>query len=416
MKNLLLNIGKKSKKAFSNELSTKKKDKVLKDYYQLIEKNKRLILNENKKDIKNALQKNVRDNLIKRLILDEKKISNITQSIKKIIKFKDPTNIILEKWRRPNGLNISKISIPIGVISVIYESRPNVTSDVASLCFKSGNSVILKGGSEAYYSNMILSNLFRKSLKKNKVDENFVQFIQIKKRSVVDFILTKMNRFIDVIIPRGGKSLVKKVQNLSTIPIIGHLEGVCHSYVDKDANPKIAKDVIYNAKLRNTAICGATETILLHEKIINKFGNSILKNLEENGCKIIGDNKIKKFYKGKIQIASLKDWSKEYLNSTVSVKSVKSLDEAILHVNKYGTMHTDCIITQNRKSANKFLKGIKSSIAMHNTSTQFADGGEFGFGGEVGISTNTLPPRGPVGLNQLVSYKYQVTSKGMVRK
>ena len=416
MKNLLLNIGKKSKKAFSNELSAKKKDKVLKDYYQLIEKNKKSILNENKKDIKNALQKNVRDNLIKRLILDEKKIFSITQSIKEIIKLKDPTNIILEKWRRPNGLNISKISIPIGVISVIYESRPNVTSDIASLCFKSGNSVILKGGSEAYYSNMILSNLFRKSLKKNKVDENFVQFIHTKKRSVVNFILTKMNKFIDVIIPRGGKSLVKKVQNLSTIPIIGHLEGVCHSYVDKDANPKIAKDVIYNAKLRNTAICGATETILLHEKIINKFGNSILKNLEENGCKIIGDNKIKKFYKGKIQSASPKDWSKEYLNSTVSVKSVKSLDEAILHINKYGTMHTDCIITQNRKSANKFLKGIKSSIAMHNTSTQFADGGEFGFGGEVGISTNTLPPRGPVGLNQLVSYKYQVTSKGMVRK
>jgi glutamate-5-semialdehyde dehydrogenase len=416
MKNLLLNIGKKSRKAFSNELSAKKKDKVLKDYYQLIEKNKKSILNENKKDIKNALQKNLRDNLIKRLILDEKKISIITQSIKKIIKLKDPTNIILEKWRRPNGLNISKISIPIGVISVIYESRPNVTSDVASLCFKSGNSVILKGGSEAYYSNMILSNLFRKSLKKNKVDENFVQFIQIKKRSVVDFILTKMNKFIDIVIPRGGKSLVKKVQNLSTIPIIGHLEGVCHSYVDKDANPKIAKDIIYNAKLRNTAICGATETILLHEKIINKFGNSILKNLEENGCKIIGDNKIKKFYKGKIQSASLKDWSKEYLDSIVSVKSVKSLDEAILHINKYGTMHTDCIITQNRKSANKFLRRVKSSIAMHNTSTQFADGGEFGFGGEVGISTNTLPPRGPVGLNQLVSYKYQVTSKGIARK
>ena len=416
MKNLLLNIGKKSRKAFSNELSAKKKDKVLKDYYQLIEKNKKSILNENKKDIKNALQKNLRDNLIKRLILDEKKISIITQSIKKIIKLKDPTNIILEKWRRPNGLNISKISIPIGVISVIYESRPNVTSDVASLCFKSGNSVILKGGSEAYYSNMILSNLFRKSLKKNKVDENFVQFIQIKKRSVVDFILTKMNKFIDIVIPRGGKSLVKKVQNLSTIPIIGHLEGVCHSYVDKDANPKIAKDIIYNAKLRNTAICGATETILLHEKIINKFGNSILKNLEENGCKIIGDNKIKKFYKGKIQSASLKDWSKEYLDSIVSVKSVKSLDEAILHINKYGTMHTDCIITQNRKSANKFLRRVKSSIAMHNTSTQFADGGEFGFGGEVGISTNTLPPRGPVGLNQLVSYKYQVASKGIARE
>ena len=416
MKNLLVNIGKKSKKAFSNELDTKKKNKVLKDYYLLIQRNKKLILSENKKDIKNALQKKLKDNLIKRLILDNKKIADITNSIKKIIRLKDPTNIILEKWRRPNGLNISKISIPIGIIGVIYESRPNVTSDVASLCFKSGNSVILKGGSEAYYSNRILSNLFRKSLKKNRVDENFVQFIHIKKRQVVDFLLTKMNKFIDIIIPRGGKSLVKKVQDISLIPTIGHLEGVCHSYVDKDANPKIAQRVIYNAKLRNTAICGATETILLHEKIINKFGTYILKNLELSGCKIIGDNKIRKFYDGKIHKASSKDWSKEYLSSIVSVKSVKNLDEAIIHINKYGTMHTDSIITQNKKTANKFLKKVKSSIAMHNTSTQFADGGEFGFGGEVGISTNTLPPRGPVGLNQLVSYKYKVTSKGKIRK
>ena len=416
MKNLLVNIGKKSRKALSSELDTKKKDKVLKDYYLLILRNKKLILKENKKDIKNALQKKLKDNLIKRLILDDKKIVDIADSIKKIIKLKDPTNIVLEKWSRPNGLDISKISIPIGVIGVIYESRPNVTSDVASLCFKSGNSVILKGGSEAYYSNRILSNLFRRSLKKNKVDENFVQFIDIKKRKVVDFLLTKMTKFIDVIIPRGGKSLVKKVQDLSSIPTIGHLEGVCHSYVDKDANPKIAKRVIYNAKLRNTAICGATETILLHEKIINKFANSILKNLELNGCKIIGDNKIKKFYNGKVQKATIKDWSKEYLSPIVSVKTVKNLDEAISHINKYGTMHTDCIITQNKKSADKFLKKVKSSIAMHNTSTQFADGGEFGFGGEVGISTNTLPPRGPVGLNQLVSYKYQVTSKGKIRK
>ena len=416
MKNLLINIGKKSRKASLNQLDNKKKNKVLKNYYQLIIRKKKLILKENKKDIKNTLQKKFKNNLINRLYLDNKKILDITNSIKKIIKLKDPTNTILEKWERPNGLKISKISIPIGVIGIIYESRPNVTSDVASLCFKSGNSVILKGGSEAYYSNRILSNLFRRSLKKNKVDENFVQFIDIKKRKVVDFLLTKMTKFIDVIIPRGGKSLVKKVQDLSSIPTIGHLEGVCHSYVDKDANPKIAKRVIYNAKLRNTAICGATETILLHEKIINKFANSILKNLELNGCKIIGDNKIKKFYNGKVQKATIKDWSKEYLSPIVSVKTVKNLDEAISHINKYGTMHTDCIITQNKKSADKFLKKVKSSIAMHNTSTQFADGGEFGFGGEVGISTNTLPPRGPVGLNQLVSYKYQVTSKGKIRK
>ena len=416
MKNLLINIGKKSKKAFSNQINSKKKDKILKDYYRLIEKNKKLILNENKKDIKNALKKKIKDNLIKRLILNDKKISDIVNSIKKIIKLKDPTNIVLEKWKRPNGLNISKVSIPIGVIGIIYESRPNVTSDVASLCFKSGNPVILKGGSEAFYSNLILSKLFRKSLKKNKVDENFIQFIDIKKRTVVDFLLTKMSRFIDVIIPRGGKGLVKKVQDLSTVPTIGHLEGICHSYVDKDANPKIARNVVYNAKLRNTAICGATETILLHKQIIKKIGNSILKSLEESGCKIIGDSKIMKSYKGNVKKASNKDWSKEYLSSVVSVKSVNNLNEAIAHINKYGTMHTDSIITDNKKSAKKFLKETKSSIAMHNTSTQFADGGEFGFGGEVGISTNTLPPRGPVGLNQLVSYKYQITSKGKIRK
>ena len=416
MRNLLTKIGKKSKKAFSSQLKTKKKNKVLKDYLTLIIKSKRLILSENLKDIKNAKMKKLKDNLIKRLIIDDKKIFDIVSSIKEIIKLKDPTNIILEKWKQPNGLKISKVSIPIGVIGVIYESRPNVTSDVASLCFKSGNSVILKGGSEAFYSNRILSKLFRKSLKKNKVDENYVQFIDLKKRKVVDFLLTKMNNFIDIIIPRGGKSLVKKVNELSSIPTIGHLEGVCHTYVDKNANLKIAKKVIYNAKLRNTAICGATETILLHKKIVKKFVNPILNNLENNGCKIIGDKSIIKSYIGKVKKASEKDWSKEYLSSVVSVKTVKNLEDAINHINKYGTMHTDCIITQNKKSAKKFLDEVKSSIAMHNTSTQFADGGEFGFGGEVGISTSVLPPRGPVGLNQLVSYKYQITSKGRIRK
>ena len=416
MQKLLTDIGKKSKKAFNNRLSTKKKDEVLKDYRLLILKNKKLIINENKKDIKKAYKNGIKNHLIQRLILNDKKIIAITNSIRKIISLKDPTNVILEKWKRPNGLVISKVSIPIGVIGVIYESRPNVTADVASLCFKSGNAVILKGGSEAYYSNLILTKFFRKSLKKNNVDENFVQFLKHKKRSVVDFLLQKMSKFIDVIIPRGGKGLVKKVQDLSSVPTIGHLEGVCHSYVDKNANPRIANKIVQNAKMRNTAICGATETILLHEKIIKKFGNKILKNLEENGCKIIGDDKIRKLYDKKIQKASIKDWSKEYLSPVVSVKSVKNIDEAIAHINKYGTMHTDCIITQNKKVAKKFLNEVKSSIAMHNTSTQFADGGEFGFGGEVGISTNTLPPRGPVGLNQLISYKYQVTSKGQIRK
>ncbi len=415
MRQILIDIGTKSRLAFDQQINTNKKNKVLNEYVKLIKKNKNLILKENKKDINQAIKKKLRDNLINRLILNEKKLSGIINSIKKIIKLKDPTNNVIEKWKRPNGLVFKKISIPIGVIGIIYESRPNVTSDVASLCFKSGNPVILKGGTEAFYSNKVLSNLFRKALKINKVDQNFVQFIDIRNRKVVDFLLTKMINFIDVIIPRGGKNLVKKVQNISKIPTIGHLEGVCHSYVDKDADPNIASKLIINAKLRNTAICGATETILLHEFIIKKFGINILKKLEEKGCQIIGDNKIRKAYNGKIKKASIKDWSKEYLSATVSVKSVKNLQDAISHINKYGTMHTDCIITKNKKSAKKFLKEVKSSIAMHNTSTQFADGEEFGFGGEVGISTNVLPPRGPVGLRQLISYKYQVTSDGKIR-
>ena len=416
MRKILIKIGTRSKKAFAQTVNTYKKNKVLNDYLKLIKKNHSLILKENKKDIDLAIKIKLEDNLINRLILNEKKILSIISSIKKIINLKDPIHKVIEKWRRPNGLVFSKISIPIGVIGVIYESRPNVTSDVASLCFKSGNPVILKGGSEAFYSNKILSNLFRKALKMNKVNQNFVQFIDIKNRKVVDFLLTKMSNFIDVVIPRGGKNLVKKVQSISKIPTIGHLEGVCHSYVDKDADPKIATKIIINAKLRNTAICGATETILLHERIIKKIGLNILKELEEKGCEIIGDNKIRKIYKGKIKKASIKDWSKEYLSSRVSVKSIKNLQEAIFHINKYGSMHTDCIITKNQKSAKKFLKEVKSSIAMQNTSTQFADGGEFGFGGEVGISTSVLPPRGPVGLGQLISYKYQVTSNGKTRK
>ena len=416
MEKELINIGKKSKKATNLQINSKKKNKVLQDYCILIKKNKKMIINENKKDIYDAKKRGLKKNLINRMILDEKKILNIIKSIKSIIKLKDPTNIILEKWKRPSGLNISKISIPIGIIGIIYESRPNVTSDVASLCFKSGNAVILKGGKEAFNSNKILSKLFRISLKKNKIDENFVQFINSKNRKIVDFLLTKMSKYIDVVIPRGGKQLVKKVKTLSNIPIIGHLEGICHTFVDKDANLKDAQKIVYNAKLRNTAICGATETILIHQKILKRSCNYILKNLEKNGCKIIGDKKIRKFYKGKIFKATNKDWSKEYLSPTVSVKSVNNLNEAINHINRYGTMHTDSIITKNKMTAKKFLFGVNSSIAMHNTSTQFADGGEFGFGGEVGISTNTLPPRGPVGLNQLVSYKYQITSNGKIRK
>ena len=415
MKNKLVLVGKNARKAANIKISTKIKNKVLNDYCNLLLKNKKLIIKENLKDIKIATQNKIKENLINRLILNEKKILQIIKSLKQIIKLKDPTNEVLEKWKRPNGLTISKVTIPIGVIGVIYESRPNVTCDVAALCFKSGNPVILKGGSEALNSNKILSKFFRVALKKNGINENFIQLINSRKREVVDYLLTKMKNFIDVIIPRGGKSLVKKVQQYSNIPVISHLEGNCHTYVDKDADLNMAIKIVYNAKLRNTAICGATETILFHKKIINKFVNPVLRKLADNGCKIIADTVIKKRYKGLSIKATNKDWSKEYLSSVVSVKSVNNLEDAINHINTYGTMHTDSIITQNKNTADNFLKNVKSSIAMHNTSTQFADGGEFGFGGEVGISTNTLPPRGPVGLNQLVSYKYKVTSNGQIR-
>ena len=416
MNKIMNSIGQNARKAILNKIDTRTKNKILKRYALLLDKEKNSIISANQKDIKFAKKKGLKNNLIDRLTIDHKKLVGIKKSIEKIVKIKDPVDYILEKWRRPNGLTISRVSVPIGVLGIIYESRPNVTSDVASLCFKSGNAVILKGGSEAINTNKILANLFRKSLKENKVDQNFIQFINSKDRKIVDYMLSKMKDCIDVIIPRGGKSLVKRVQASSTVPIIGHLEGLCHTYIDKDADLKMAIDIVYNAKLRNTSICGATETILMHQKIIKKFCNPILKKLEENNCKIFGDRHIRKNYKGKIYPAKDKDWSTEYLSAIVSVKTVKNYKEAIKHINKYGTMHTDSIVTKNKKTANQFLKNIKSSIAMHNTSTQFADGGEFGFGGEVGISTNTLPPRGPVGLGQLVSYKYEIVSNGKIRK
>ena len=416
MKKYINVVGQNAKKASLKKINRKLKNRVLKRYLLLINKEKKSILGANKKDVNLAIRKGLKSNLINRLALDEKKLEDIKKSLAKIIKLKDPVDNILEKWARPNGLHISKVTIPIGVVGVIYESRPNVTSDVASLCFKSGNAVILKGGSEALNTNKILAKLFRKSLRENGVNENFIQFIDTKNRKIVDLMLSKMKNYIDVIIPRGGKNLIKTVQKLSNIPIIGHLEGLCHTYIDKDANIKMAQAIIYNAKLRNTSICGATETILIHEKIVRKFCNPILKKLEENGCKIYGDALVRKYYKGNINTAKVKDWSTEYLASIVSVKSVKDYKDAIKHINKYGTMHTDSIISKNKKTAKYFLKNVKSSIAMHNTSTQFADGGEFGFGGEVGISTNTLPPRGPVGLKQMVSYKYEIVSNGKTRK
>tara|TARA_B100000287_G_scaffold247169_1_gene232338 strand:+ start:2287 stop:3537 length:1251 start_codon:yes stop_codon:yes gene_type:complete len=405
-----------SRSAFEEKADPVKKNRVLKKFANLLLRNKKKIFKENYKDIKVAKNNKIKENLIKRLEIDDDKIKGIIKSINQIIKIKDPTNKILDSWKRPNGLVIKKVTVPIGVIAVIYESRPNVTSDVASLCFKSGNSVILRGGSEAFNTNKIISNLFRKSLKVCGVNQNYVQFISSKNRKIVDILLSKMKGKIDLVIPRGGKSLVKKVDDLSTIPYIGHLEGICHTYIDKKAKLEMAINLLENAKMRNTSICGATETVLFHKSIAKKFINPVLKNLQKKGCNIYGDRSTKKIFKGKVFLANNKSWSKEYLSSNISSKVVSDIYEAVSHINKFGTMHTDAIITADKKTANYFLKNIKSSIGIHNSSTQFADGGEFGFGAEVGISTNNLPPRGPVGLSQLVSYKYELYGDGQIRK
>jgi len=409
----LKNIGKKSKKAFEDLKAIKhdKIKKVLESYNKSLLINKQKIIRENKKDIENVK----RENLVDRLILNVKRIDSIRHSINEITNFKNPIGRILESWKRPNQLSIKKVTTPIGVIGVIYESRPNVTADVAALCLKSGNCSILRGGSEAINSNKILASLFREALHQNRVNKNCVQFIENKDRKIVDNLLSKMSNYIDVIVPRGGKGLISKVQKFSNVHVIGHLEGLCHIFVDKSANLNMAKKIIINAKMRRTSICGAVETLLIEEKALQTHAKDIVNALIESGCEVRVDSKINKLFKNKLKSAKEKDWKTEYLDAIISIKTVKNTSDAVEHILKYGTMHTDSIITKNPKNATIFLNGVNSSIAMHNVSTQFADGGEFGFGGEIGISTNKLPPRGPVGINQLTSYKYIVSGKGIIR-
>ena len=407
-------IGKNAKKAFKELKAVKheKIKKVLDNYNKALLKNKKNIIKENTKDVKNIKRKN----LVDRLILNEKRIEGIRHSINEIAKFKNPIGKVLEQWQRPNKLKIKKISTPIGVIGVIYESRPNVTADVAALSLKSGNCAILRGGSEALNSNKFLANLFREILQKNNINRNCIQFIEKKDRKIVDQMLSKMSKYIDVIVPRGGKGLVSKVQKYSNIHVIGHLEGLCHIFVDKSANLKMAQKIIINAKMRRTSICGAVETLLIEEGALKSHSIKIINSLISSGCEVRVDKRINRLFKDKLKIAKEKDWKTEYLDNIISVKTVKNVYEAVNHILKFGTMHTDSIITNNRKNAKIFLHGVNSSIAMHNVSTQFADGGEFGFGGEIGISTNKLPPRGPVGIDQLTSYKYVVSGNGIIRK
>jgi len=418
-KNLYMEtIGKKAKIASVNlsKINMNRRNEVLKLFNKYLKNNSKSILSSNKIDVSNAKSKKIKDSMINRLKLNNEKIMQIRNSIKEIIKFKDPLGKTLSSWKRPNGLVVKKVSIPIGVIGVIYESRPNVTSDVSALCFKTGNAVILRGGSEAFNSNKIIAKLFRKALKKKKCDENCIQFVDKRDRHNVDYLLSNMKNYIDVVIPRGGKNLVKKVLKKSNVSIIGHYEGLCHVYVDHEADLNMAIKVVKNSKMRNVSICGAAETLLIHKKCLRTHCKPILNQLIKLGCEIVGDKTIKKFSSNKMKIATENDWKTEYLSSKISIKVVSGVDDAIEHVNKYGSSHTDSIVTKNKKTAKKFLSNINSCIAIHNASTQFADGGEFGFGAEVGISTSKLHPRGPIGVDQLTTYKYILEGKGQVRK
>ena len=343
------NIGIKSRKAFEvlRNIEHKKIQLVLQGYCKSIKINKNKIINENRKDVKNVKRKH----LVDRLILNDQRIEGIRNSINEIIKFKNPIGNTIEKWTRPNKLKIKKVSTPIGVLGIIYESRPNVTADVASLCLKSGNCAILRGGSEAFNTNKILADLFRQNLLKNNIDKNCIQFIEKKDHKVVDFLLSKMSNYIDVIVPRGGKGLISKVQKFSNIHVIGHLEGICHIYVDKESSVEMAKKIILNAKMRRTSICGAVETLLINKKVLITHGIPIIKSLIGSGCEVLVDKIINKNFNNKLKLAKEIDWKTEYLDAKISVKVVDNVAEAVAHILKYGTMHTDSIITKNLNTA-----------------------------------------------------------------
>ena len=390
-----------------------KRNAVLKLSSEIISKNTNKIIEANKEDLLLANKAGLKESYIDRLLLDSKRISTIAESLISISTLPDPLSGKITKWERPNGLVISKQPTPLGVLGIIYESRPNVTVDAAALCIKSGNSVILRCGSDSYNSCYILSELIRDALQQCNLSKDIIQLIPSKDREAVDYML-KMSNVIDVIIPRGGKSLVEKVQKNARVPVFSHLEGICHIYVDQFAELEKSCSVVINGKMRRTGICGATETLLVNEHIAKKFLPKICSELNEKGCKIVGDELTKSIVPY-IDLAIEEDWSTEYLAPKISIKVVGDVYDAIEHIQKFGTQHTDAIMTENEEIAKVFTNAVDSAIVLVNASTQFADGGEFGLGAEIGISTGKLHARGPVGAAQLTSFKYVVHGNGQIR-
>ena len=412
---VVLEIGQRARKA-SEELgkaASTTKNQGLIEAANAIRSQSKQIVSANHKDLEITSGKGLSKAMIDRLKLDDTGIEAMAVGLEEIANLKDPVGNILDSWERPNGLAISRITVPLGVIGVIYESRPNVTADAGGLCLKSGNAVILRGGSESYNSSTAILNALRDGLRKVDLPVEAIQMVPTTDRSAVHQLLG-LSKYIDVIVPRGGKGLIEAVQTESKIPVFAHLEGICHTYINEYSDPMMACDIVLNGKMRRTGICGATETLLIDMKASESHLPSILDALIEAGCEIKGDKPTQAADK-RVKNASELDWSTEYLDSIISIKQVNGVDDAIMHINRYGSEHTDAIVTNDENIAEEFLSGVNSAIVLHNASTQFADGGEFGMGAEIGIATGKLHARGPIGLEQLTTFKYVVRGNGQVR-
>jgi glutamate-5-semialdehyde dehydrogenase len=372
------------------------------------------ILNANAQDLARAQERQLSAALRDRLELNDKRVEAMARGLEDIIELADPIGTVSAHWTRPNGLDISRVRVPLGVIGIIYESRPNVTADAGALCLKSGNAVILRGGSESERSNRSIHECLVTGLAAAGLPEACIQLVPTTDREAVGMMLSGMTDYIDVIVPRGGKSLVARVQQEARVPVIGHLEGNCHVYVDQDADLSMARSIVLNAKLRRTGICGAAETLLVDQACVATHLAPLVKDLLEAGCEVRGDATVQSVDE-RVRAATEADWYTEYLDSIIAVRVVAGVDAAIAHIARYGSAHTEAIVTANAVTAARFLQQVDSAIVLHNASTQFADGGEFGMGAEIGISTDRFHARGPVGAEQLTSYKYVVRGSGQTR-
>jgi glutamate-5-semialdehyde dehydrogenase len=371
------------------------------------------ILAANAKDMTAAQERGLRASLLDRLALDATRIEAMAAGLEAIAQLEDPVGTELARWRRPNGLDIARVRVPLGVIGVIYESRPNVTADAGALCLKAGNAAILRGGSESFFSSAAILASLQAGLREAGLPEAAMQAVPTTDRAAVGLMLT-MSDFIDVIVPRGGPSLIERVQQESRIPVFAHRDGICHVYLNAAAQPDMARTIVLNAKMRRTSVCGAAETLLVDREAAPCLLPGVLDDLIEAGCEIRGDPDVRAM-DARVVAASEADWSTEYLDAILAVKLVDGVEAAIAHVNRYGSHHTDTIVTEDAAAAERFLAEVDSAIVLHNASTQFADGGEFGMGAEVGISTGRLHARGPVGVEQLTSFKYVVRGSGQIR-